>query len=272
MSDQAIESVQAQLGLPYPLTNEQIAQYQRDGYIKLKDVFSSEVLAFYGAQIANAVEERSRDYQPLAERSTYGKAFLQITNLWEESPTIAEFSLSWRVGHIAAQLMRVDGVRMYHDQALFKEPGGGFTPWHADQFYWPLDSNHALTIWIPLQQTPVEMGPLQFCIGSQQIIANRDMEISDASEEKIGRSLADFPKDETGYDLGEVSFHSGWTFHRAGPNNTDRMRAIMTMIMIADGVRYQPTRSGHEAEAARFLPNVAVGSVIDSPLNPLMYP
>lgn len=28
---------------------------------------------------------------------------------------------------------QVDGVRIYHDQALFKGPGGGHTPWHCDQ-------------------------------------------------------------------------------------------------------------------------------------------
>lgn len=29
--------------------------------------------------------------------------------------------------------LQVDGVRIYHDQALFKSPGGGPTPWHCDQ-------------------------------------------------------------------------------------------------------------------------------------------
>jgi ectoine hydroxylase-related dioxygenase (phytanoyl-CoA dioxygenase family) len=115
------------------------------------------------------------------------------------------------------------------------------------------------------------MGPLQFCIGSQKLLANRDLEISDASEEKIGKSLSVYPKDETPYDLGEVSFHSGWTFHRAGPNRTNDMRAVMTMIMIADGVRHQPQRDNQRGEAERFLPGIAVGEVIASPLNPIMY-
>ena len=40
---------------------------------------------------------------------------------------------------IATELMQTDGARLYHDQALFKEAGGGITPWHADQYYWPLN-------------------------------------------------------------------------------------------------------------------------------------
>ena len=36
-------------------------------------------------------------------------------------------------------------VRLYHDQALFKEAGGGITPWHQDQHYWPLDTDRTIT-------------------------------------------------------------------------------------------------------------------------------
>ena len=51
----------------------------------------------------------------------------------------------------ASDLMQVEGVRVYADQALYKEPHGGYTPWHCDAFYWPLATDKALTAWIPLQ-------------------------------------------------------------------------------------------------------------------------
>jgi hypothetical protein len=87
------------------------------------------------------------------------------------------------------------------------------------------------------------MGSLLFYIGSQRMLANRDLEISDESEEKIGRSLSDYPKDETSYNFGEVSFHSDLPFHRAGPNQGNEMCAVMTVIIIADGVRHQQHRA-----------------------------
>ena len=62
--------------------------------------------------------------------------------------------------------MEVEGVRLYHDQALFKEAEGGITPWHADQYYWPLSTSKTITYWIPLQAIPLEMGPLEFSAGS----------------------------------------------------------------------------------------------------------
>ena len=61
---------------------------------------------------------------------------------------------SRRLAGVAAKLLGVYAVRLYHDQALYKEPGGGIIPWHADQYYWPLSSDRCVTIWLPLDGPP----------------------------------------------------------------------------------------------------------------------
>ena len=48
----------------------------------------------------------------------------------------------------------MEGVRLYHDQALNKDPGGGYTPWHCDGYYWPVQSDKIVTAWVPLQVPP----------------------------------------------------------------------------------------------------------------------
>jgi hypothetical protein len=160
--------------------------------------------------------------------------------------------------------MGVAGVRMYHDQALYKEPGGGYTPWHVDQFYWPLSNANSVTVWVPLQATPLELGPLSFAIGSQVIEQGRELAISDESEEKIRYNLRDFPIDEGPYDLGEVSFHAGWTFHRAGPNTSAAPRAVMTVIYIEDGIRLiQPRHKNHENDWNTWMPGVQIGTNVN---------
>jgi len=49
---------------------------------------------------------------------------------------------------------------------------------------------------------------------------------------KIEKKLlaANLGQVEEAFELGEVSFHSGWTFHRAGRNLTGRPREVMTVI------------------------------------------
>ena len=150
--------------------------------------------------------------------------------------------------------------------------GGGFTPWHADQHYWPLASAKSVTAWIPLQATPLAMGPLQFACGSQRCAFGRDLAISDDSERLIASSLRDLAKDETPFDLGEVSFHAGWTFHRAGPNLTGQMRGVMTIIYMDAAMRLAaPQNPSQEGDTRAWCPGVAVGEVIDSRLNPRLW-
>jgi ectoine hydroxylase-related dioxygenase (phytanoyl-CoA dioxygenase family) len=266
------DALRVELDQPYALSPEAIAHYQTKGYVKLKHVLSPEVIAHYGAHITEMVKQLNSQAKPLAERDTYGRAFLQIMNIWTHDETVREFVFAPRLARIAAELMGVSGVRLYHDQALYKEAGGGYTPWHADQFYWPLSNANTTTVWVPLQATPVEMGPLSFSVGSQVFEQGRDIAISDESEEKLRFNLRDFPIDEGGYDLGEVSFHSGWTFHRAGPNTTGQPRAVMTMIYMEDGIRLiAPKHKNHEQDWQSWMPGVEIGGVADSPLNPVLY-
>src|SRR5205823_549688 len=142
---------------------------------------------------------------------------------------------SKRLAGIAAQLLDAPRVRLYHDQALYKEPGGGITPWHADQFYWPLDSDKTITAWVPLQATPFEMGPLAFAAGSHRMTFGRDLEISDESERTLKEALSAgrFTEVNEPFELGDVSFHAGWTFHHTGANRSDSPRAVMTIIYVA---------------------------------------
>lgn len=258
----------------YALSEAQVAAYRRDGYIKLANVFDEATLTAYGTEITRLVLALSTQHRPIAERSTYQKAFLQVMNLWRESDMAHRFVMGRRLAGIAAGLMGTASVRLYHDQALYKEPGGGLTPWHADQYYWPLASDAVCTAWIPLQPTPLELGPLAFSVGSQAIRAGRDLEIGDDSEAFLSRALLEqgLPIDETPFAIGEVSFHSGWTFHRAGANRSDRPRSVMTMIYMDGDMRIaEPTSRAQTRDLERWCPGIRAGEVAASALNPVLY-
>jgi ectoine hydroxylase-related dioxygenase (phytanoyl-CoA dioxygenase family) len=221
------------------------------------------------------VEAMTTETVPMEQRDTYSKAFLQVMNLWTYSDDVKEFTFGKRLASIAAQLMEVDGVRMYHDQALFKEPGGGFTPWHADQYYWPLETDKTVTAWVPLQATPLEMGPLQFSAKSHLLQEGRQLKISDDSEQVISQKLTlnNFEMVVEGFELGEVSFHSGWLFHRAGANTTNNMRQVMTVIYMDKNMKLmQPKNDNQQADWDTWCPGAEIGKVIESPLNPVLYP
>lgn len=259
---------------PYVLSAEQKAFYRQNGYIKLKEVLSAELTGHFNHLIAQQVQALPLASLPLEQRNTYGKAFLQAFNLWTLNEHIRPLVFSKRLAQLATDLMGVAGVRLYHDQALFKEAGGGITPWHADQHYWPMASDNATTLWIPLQATPLEMGPLEFSPGSQVLLQGRELSIGDESEAAIQRQLKinDFPHHVSAFDLGEVSFHSGWIFHRAGANSSQEIRKVMTIIYMDKDMRLKGAENkGQLNDAKTWCPGIEVGQIMASALNPLLY-
>ena len=262
------------LDRPFPVEPTQVAAFRRDGFVRFKQVFTADELGHYGPELTRLTLEQGAHRKPLKERSTYGKAFLQVTNLWEQSEQAREFVFGKRLARIAADLLEVDGVRLYHDQSLYKEPAGGFTPAHADQFYWPLASDRSVTAWVPLQGVPAEMGPIGFYSGSHCFEFGRDLPISDESEARITAEMErqQFPLVDDPFELGEVSFHCGWTFHRAGPNLTKSPRSVMTIIYIDKDMRLKaPGNRNQQIDRDAWCPGAKVGEVIDTPKNPLLY-
>lgn len=261
------------LQTPYTLTDQQIHFYQTNRFIKLKELINKETLDFFNTAITQQVNLLNTVDTALEQRSSYGKAFLQIFNLWRQDELVKQLVFSKRIATVAASLMQTDGVRIYHDQALFKEAGGGITPWHADQYYWPLETDKTITAWIPLQETPLEMGPLEFSAGSHRIVEGRELEIGDESEILIQQRLrvTDFKHIIKPFDMGEVSFHSGWVFHRAGANRTSQMRKVMTIIYMDKAMRLKnPENENQINDWNTWCPGAVIGEIIDSPINPVI--
>lgn len=129
---------------PFGLASQDIDFFRENGFVKLAKVLPAEVLQFYGEEITAKVMQLNTMHLPMKERTTYKKAFLQIANIWKQSEIAKEFVFGTRLARIAAELMGTTGVRLYHDQALYKEPTGGATPWHVDQFYWPSPAKNVL--------------------------------------------------------------------------------------------------------------------------------
>lgn len=269
-------AMRCELDEPYQLSEEQIVRFRSDGFLHLSGVFDETTLGRYRGQIARATYEANpQKGKSLDEKNTYEKAFIQVTNLWTKDETVREFACNARLAQIAARLLGATGVRMWHDQALFKEPSGGFTPWHVDQQYWPMATPQTVTAWIPLQAVPLEMGPLCFGRGSHRKKIARDLDISDESERQIQEEVKkqNIEEVQKPFALGDVSFHYGWTLHRAGPNTTDEAREVFTVIyMDSEMTLAEPKNDYQKTDWEVFTPSTKVGEVMDDPLNPVLWP
>jgi ectoine hydroxylase-related dioxygenase (phytanoyl-CoA dioxygenase family) len=262
------------LSADYTLTPEQIESYRENGHVLLRGVCTSEEVTAYRTALTEAAYRYNVETRPMEERDTYGKAFLQVMNLWVKDEGVRRYVLARRFAKIAAQLMGVHGVRLYHDQALYKEAGGGLTPWHQDQYYWPLDTIHTVTMWMPLVDVSVEMGALTFASGSHKTGFQGHVAISDESHDRFDQLVVErgFPVVNAAMQAGDATFHSGWTLHSAPGNASEIDREVMTVIYFADGTRaLEPDNPNRQDDLEGWLPGVKPGEPAASELNPLVY-
>lgn len=236
------------------------------------DLLSASEVARFRRIVRSATASATKVKLPPGNE-VYQQAFDQYMNLWRVDAAVREITLHPRLADTAAALLGVDAVRVYHDQALVKLAGGGHTPWHQDHWYWPLDTDRMITMWLPLHHVDSDMGDLEFADGTHAGPIGHEP-ISAAADEFYDRYLADneieITRTET-MTAGSASFHLGWTLHRANPNTTDHDREVMTIIWFANGARVaEPDNPGQSLDKQIWLPGLDVGDLAASPINPLV--
>ena len=260
----------------YDMGAEAVDAFKRDGHTVLRGVCSAGEIDAYGPVIKDAAFRYNRETRPLDERETYGKAFLQVPNIWRRDEAVARFVCARRFAKIASDLLEVPSVRIYHDQALFKEAGGGRTPWHQDMYYWPLDTDRAITMWMPLVDVPIEVGSMMFASGSHKLGFLGEFPISDSSEAAFSKMLEDRNLEVRTHGAlaaGDATFHHGWILHAAPPNPTGHLRAVMTVIYYADGVKVvDPVPPYQQMDLDAWLPGCEPGGPAVSYRNALVWP
>jgi ectoine hydroxylase-related dioxygenase (phytanoyl-CoA dioxygenase family) len=262
------------LDSPYALDAPTIASFAEKGHCVVRGLASRDEVDAFRPAIEEIVGRVAAKVPPLEQRATYFKAFLQVHNLWQQSDVVAHFVQSSRFARVAAEIMGVDGVRLYHDQALCKEAGGGYTPWHQDRRYWPLDTEHTVTMWMPLVDVPAEIGTMSFASGSNRCGELGPWTIGDESEESFARVVAELglPVETHGaLRAGDATFHAGWTLHRAPANGTDVMRSVMTVIYFADGACVGEVAPTMVYDHTAWLDGIPTGKPAAGPLNPVLY-
>lgn len=220
------------------ISEEKINFYSQNGFVKIKNVVGEEFLDEVKKIIESAVLIRKgKDARGLKDKSQYEQSFLQCGYLCWDFPAIKEFVFAKRFAGIALDLMQAEHVRLWHDQALFKEPGGRITDAHQDCSYWPVNEpQHTITMWLALTDVPKEKGCLYFYPNSNNPEQREYVDIFKNPHQP--ERLKDLEKVFVPLKAGDATFHSGLTFHGAGNNQTTEMRTAMTIIYIKDGLTF----------------------------------
>jgi ectoine hydroxylase-related dioxygenase (phytanoyl-CoA dioxygenase family) len=254
-----------------PVDAHLVAAFRRDGFVVVPDLLAPDELERFGQAVDAGVNRRTRnDSRDLAEKSRYEQSFIQCQNLWEDCPDVRPLTFHPAVTATAARLLGVEAIRIWHDQALYKEPGGRDTDAHQDQPYWPMAETDTITAWIPFDGSTVENGAMGYVPGSHRLGITRFVNIfTGPPEDTLGLdALRQRAPVYVEVPRGAVAFHHGLTFHLAGPNRTERPRRVHTAIYFRDG----STRGSARRHPSVDRGGIAVGAVIDSDVTPLAWP
>jgi len=230
----------------YPVSDEQVAFFQENGYVRCDDVLNEEELAALRHGVDQARAERkslARDLAGNGADKGGHERLLQMLNLWENYPEVRAYLFGGRIAKMVQRLTGSPSIHLYHDQALIKEPGpSAAAPWHQDQPYWPSKEPGMLSCWMALDDVPVERGCMQFIPGS-----HKWGEFPPISFSEGGKALADYLTEEQAAHwnpvpvelmAGGCTFHHGLTFHYTRPNTTDHIRRALVAIFIPEGITY----------------------------------
>lgn len=233
------------------LTETQISEYRDKGYVAIQGFIEGEELETWRRVTDQAVADRLASAESLTNQkkdedpSYYSRVFVQCLRLADTNEEMRGLIYDERIGRMAAELAGVAGIRVWHDQALIKQPYGNPTGWHLDNPYWSFSSRDAISIWIALDDATLENGCMWYVPESHKSATFDNAGIG----EHLGE-LFDIYPDWKNVDTvpvpvpaGSAVFHNGLTAHGAGANMTRHSRRAMTCAFMPDGATFNGRRN-----------------------------
>ena len=257
------------------LSARQVEFYRENGYLVVGDLLDGEELESWRAALADGMARHFRinGRHNQGRDDHYEGVFVQCVNLWKTSDRIRELVTDRRLGRLAAVLAGVDGIRLYHDHALVKEPWGHPTNWHVDNAMDPFHSRQSIMLWVALDDATLQNGCMYFLPGTHT--SSRFDAAGNLNEAKIDGLLEEYPEwreiEPVAVEVraGDGVFINGMIAHAAGPNMTIHPRRALSMLFMPEGAVYNGRPAALPAEVAERL---RVGDAIaDDEHLPLIY-
>jgi ectoine hydroxylase-related dioxygenase (phytanoyl-CoA dioxygenase family) len=268
------------------LTNEQIEQFDRDGYIKGDVILGDEEVDRLREELDLVIEGKTvkkpvLNRNLLAGKSEYGmeisakQTVVQIVNIWMASDLFYQHAANRKLCEEVAQLCRTDTLRIWHDQIQYKPPVvGGPTGWHQDHPAWPIiQPADLVSAWVALDDAVIENGCMWMVPGSHKW-GNNKRQIGSTADfkpyHKEPHLLPEGAKVEAvplEIKKGQVGYHHCLTWH-GSPHNRSQMKRRAIAVHYAPGhIRYVP--EGKHPMSAHI--TVQPGEILEGDGFPVVY-
>jgi len=213
---------------PTSLTAEQVADFNRNGYVMGIRIFDTEEITairqYFNELLARTLAAGGNSYSISTAHLRYGRVYDILTD-----PRIVA-----RVKDLVGE-----NVVAWGSHFFCKMPGDGKrVSWHQDSSYWPLTPSMAVTVWLAIDDATVENACMRYIPGTHKFghltytlsendesnVLNQTVEGAESFGQPINVELK----------AGEISIHSDLLLHGSEANESDKRRCGLTL-------RYCPT-------------------------------
>ncbi len=260
----------------YRLTDDQVAEFDRQGYLAGIRVLDDEQIEILREELARLME-KSHPGNPLfyeyhTNESQDSKTTLfHALGAWRIEPGFHDVLWSPAILMAMSQLLR-GPIRFWHDQ-LFCKPAehGGVVAWHQDYSYWTRTTPMAhLTCWIGLDESTRDNGCLYYVPGSHKwnllprtgLTGNMD-EIRTVLTPEQTAAFHPVPIE---LKRGECSFHHPLMVHGSYANYSRQPRRATLVNVFRDG-----TLSASDEELLTGVPPIPVNSTMGGQFFPVLF-
>ena len=216
---------------PKALTQEQVADFNRGGYIKGIPIFNETEIGehrqYFDTLLANVLSEGGSSYSIISAHMKYGQVYDLLTHpkiVNYVKDLIGEDVIGWGAHYFC---------KMPHDP---KNVG-----WHQDAGYWPLTPSKTVTVWLAIDDATVENGAMRFIAGSHHLghLTARSSEPDENSV--LGQIVENAEQHGELVDVelkaGEISIHTDLLLHGSNANPSPKRRCGLTLRYCSSDVR-----------------------------------
>ena len=208
---------------PTTLTKEQIAAFNRDGYLKGLCIFSrneiDEIRRYFDELLAKTLASGGDSYSISTAHLRYGRVYDILTDS--------------RIVSRIKDLLGED-IIAWGSHFFCKMPGDGKrVSWHQDSSYWPLSPSMAVTAWLAIDDATTENACMRFIPGTHHLghltysLSENDgsnvLNQTVSGAENFGKPIDDELK------AGEISIHSHLLLHGSEANESQKRRCGLTL-------------------------------------------
>ena len=221
----------SQVSAPRTLTCDQIAAFNRDGYLKPLPIFDaveiSSIRAYFDGLLARTIAAGGDSYSISTAHLRYGRVYDLLRHpriVAYVSDLLGEDVIGWG-SHFFCKMPK-DGKRV---------------SWHQDASYWPLTPSKTVTVWLAIDDASVENACMRYIPGTHVLghltyTLGEDDDTNVLDQTVVGADRFGEPVDVE-LEAGQASLHSDLLLHGSEANESNRRRCGLTLRYCPADVR-----------------------------------